>query len=62
MKKYVEIGFGNMWFIRTEIEHDNGQETEHRGIGRLTTVNDEGFKKVRKNRKAFKFLFGIAGA
>lgn len=78
MKKYVEVGFGNSWPIRTEIEHDNGEETEHRGIIRLTKVNDvylrvwvrqtvyiwsgkEGFKKKRKNRKAFKFLFGVAG-
>lgn len=67
-----------MWFIRTEIEDDNGDETEHRGIGNLTKVDcvylrvwagktvyiwssDEGFRKMRKNRKTFKFLFGIAG-
>ena len=79
MKKYIEIGFGNTWFIRTEIEDDNGNETEHGGIGHLTKVDgvylrvwvrqtvyiwssNEGFKKMRKNRTTFKFLFGIAGA
>lgn len=78
MKKYVEIGFGNTWFIRTEIEDENGEETEHRGFGHLTKVDgvylrvwvgqevniwssNEGFTKMRKNRNAFKFLFGIAG-
>lgn len=39
MKKYVEIRFGNTWFIRTEIEEDNGEEIEFRGIGRLTKVD-----------------------
>ncbi|RIV18034.1 DUF3977 family protein [Alicyclobacillaceae bacterium I2511] len=78
MKKYVEIRFGNTWFVRTEIEDENGGETEHRGIAHLTKVDgvylrvwvrqtdfiwssNEGVKKMRKNRKAFKFLFGTAG-
>ncbi|MDQ0170109.1 DUF3977 family protein [Paenibacillus tundrae] len=32
MKKYIEIGFGNTWFIRTELEHEDGTETEIKGI------------------------------
>ncbi|CAM4007963.1 DUF3977 family protein [Saccharibacillus endophyticus] len=32
MKKYIEIGIGNRWFIRTETEHEDGTETEARGI------------------------------
>ncbi|MFU1792567.1 DUF3977 family protein [Paenibacillus azoreducens] len=34
MKKYIEIGFGNRWFIRTELENDDGTETEIKGIVR----------------------------
>lgn len=30
--KYVEIGIGNSWLIRTEIERDDGTEYEKRGI------------------------------
>nr|WP_248930928.1 DUF3977 family protein [Paenibacillus hamazuiensis] len=30
--KYIEIGFGNTWFIRTEIEKENGTEYEVKGI------------------------------
>jgi len=30
--KFVEIGFGNRWFIRTEIEDSNGNEREYKGI------------------------------
>jgi len=79
MKKYIEIGFGNTWFVRTEIEDDNGDETEHKGIGRLTRIegvylrvwvgqtvfilsSNKGFQKMRKNRKTFKLVLGIAGA
>jgi len=79
MKKYVEIGFGNTWLVRTEIEDENGEETERRGIAHLNKIygvylrvwlghtvliwsSNEGFKKMRKSRNAFKFLFGISGA
>ncbi|KGE18420.1 hypothetical protein PWYN_28365 [Paenibacillus wynnii] len=32
MKKYIEIGFGNTWFIRTEIEEEDGTEREIKGF------------------------------
>ena len=32
MKKYVEIGIGNTWIIRTELESEDGYETEVKGI------------------------------
>ncbi|MFB5761638.1 DUF3977 family protein [Paenibacillus medicaginis] len=32
MKKYVEFGIGNKWFVRTEFEGDDGHEIEHKGI------------------------------
>lgn len=32
MKKYIEIGFGNRWIVRTEMEHEDGTETEIKGI------------------------------
>lgn len=35
LKKYIEIGYGNRWFIRTEVEHPDGTETEIRGIVKL---------------------------
>ena len=28
MKKYIEFGIGNTWCVRTEIEDDDGAETE----------------------------------
>lgn len=34
MRKYIEIGIGNRWFVRTEIEHADGTETEAKGIVR----------------------------
>lgn len=34
LKKFIEIGIGNTWFIRTEIEHEDGTETEVKGIAR----------------------------
>ncbi|GGH27072.1 DUF3977 family protein [Paenibacillus segetis] len=34
MKKYIEIGFGNTWFVRTELEYPDGTETEVQGIYR----------------------------
>lgn len=34
MKKYIEIGFGNRWFIRTELEHSDGTESEIRGFAK----------------------------
>lgn len=32
MKKYIEIGIGNRWFIRTEVENEDGTETEIKGL------------------------------
>ncbi|RCX21533.1 uncharacterized protein DUF3977 [Fontibacillus phaseoli] len=32
MKKYIEIGIGNTWFVRTELENEDGTETEIKGI------------------------------
>ncbi|WP_161979216.1 DUF3977 family protein [Streptococcus sp. S784/96/1] len=32
MEKFIEIGFGNRWFIRTEFEKDDGSEWEVKGI------------------------------
>lgn len=32
MKKYVELGIGNTWIIRTELESEDGCETEVKGI------------------------------
>ncbi|WP_340007522.1 DUF3977 family protein [Paenibacillus sp. FSL K6-0276] len=32
--KYLEIGYGNKWFVRTEIEDCSGNETEYKGIVR----------------------------
>ncbi|WP_233532168.1 DUF3977 family protein [Paenibacillus alkalitolerans] len=32
MKKYIEIGFGNTWFIRSELEDEDGTETEVKGF------------------------------
>jgi hypothetical protein len=78
MKKYIEFGIGNTWCVRTEIEDDDGSETEHRGIEPLSTVEgmyvrlwlgqtviivstNEGVKRMRKGRRAFKLLIGIAG-
>lgn len=34
MNKYIEIGIGNTWFIRTEIENGDGTEVEFKGIVR----------------------------
>lgn len=31
MTKYLEIGFGNSWFMRTEFEADDGTEYEVKG-------------------------------
>ena len=30
--KFIEIGIGNTWLIRTEIEQDDGTEFEQKGI------------------------------
>ncbi|WP_054703534.1 DUF3977 family protein [Bacillus sp. JCM 19041] len=30
--KYIELGFGNRWILRTEIEFPNGEEVEVRGV------------------------------
>lgn len=32
MKKYIECGFGNTWWLRTEFEHADGDEYEMKGI------------------------------
>lgn len=32
MKKYLEVGFGNTHFVRTEIELEDGSEIEKRGV------------------------------
>lgn len=38
MKQYVEIGIGNTWWVRTEVEHPDGTEDEVRGIRRFHRV------------------------
>ncbi|WP_373462608.1 DUF3977 family protein [Paenibacillus sp. V4I3] len=30
--KYIELGVGNTWILRTESEFDDGSEIEHKGI------------------------------
>ncbi|EJR63160.1 hypothetical protein IIO_02257 [Bacillus cereus VD115] len=30
--KYIEIGIGNRWFVRTETENTDGTEIEEKGI------------------------------
>jgi hypothetical protein len=30
--KFIEIGFGNTWFVRTEVELENGEEYEEKWI------------------------------
>ncbi|MCI0764928.1 DUF3977 family protein [Bacillus sp. TL12] len=30
--KYIEIGIGNRWLVRTEIEREDGTEYEQKGI------------------------------
>ncbi|WP_226675949.1 DUF3977 family protein [Mesobacillus jeotgali] len=30
--KYIEIGIGNTWLVRTETEMENGDEYEEKGI------------------------------
>lgn len=32
LNKYIEIGIGNRWWVRTELEHEDGTETEVKGI------------------------------
>ena len=32
--KYIEFGVGNRWLVRTEFEHEDGTETEQKGIHR----------------------------
>ncbi|OOE12713.1 DUF3977 family protein [Fictibacillus arsenicus] len=32
--KFIEFGFGNRWFVRTETELNNGTEFEEKGIVR----------------------------
>ncbi|MEI5906980.1 DUF3977 family protein [Bacillus spongiae] len=74
--KYIEIGIGNSWFIRTEIELEDGTECEEKGIKRPINLQSlylriwignsvliidsiEGFKRMKKKRKKFKFIVGI---
>ena len=74
--KYIEIGIGNRWFVRTETENKDGTEFEERGIIKpiyfeslyvrmwfrktgLILDTKEGFKKVKKRRIEYKFIFGI---
>lgn len=38
MKKYMELGFGNRWLLRTEIEMEDGTECEHRGVSWPTRI------------------------
>ena len=74
--KYIEIGIGNTWFVRTETENKDGTEFEERGIIKpiyfeslyvrvwfrktcLIFDTKEGFKKVKKRRIEYKFIFGI---
>ncbi len=38
MKQYVEIGIGNTWWVRTEVEHPDGTENEVRGIRPFSRV------------------------
>ena len=30
--KYIEVGLGNAWIVRTETEFDDGSEIEQKGI------------------------------
>jgi hypothetical protein len=74
--KFIEVGVGNRWIIRTETELNDGTEFEEKGIVgpiMLQTVyirlwilktvfildSKEGYKKMKKNRKAFKLILGI---
>lgn len=36
--KYIEGGIGTRWLVRTETEHADGTESEHRGVERLSVV------------------------
>ncbi|WP_410982787.1 DUF3977 family protein [Bacillus cereus] len=74
--KYIEVGIGNRWLVRTEIEREDGTEFEQKGIvkpiffesfylrvwlRKTCFIFDSkvGFKKLRKNRNAYKFILGI---
>lgn len=74
--KYIEIGIGNTWIVRTEFEMENGDEYEEKGIqgpinchsayirvwfwkSVIIIDSKEGLKTMQKNRKNFKFIFGI---
>ncbi|MEN1936318.1 DUF3977 family protein [Paenibacillus sp. 102] len=74
--KYIEIGIGNRWLVRTEIEREDGTEYEQKGVVKPINVESyylrvwfrktclifdskEGFKKVKKKRNEYKFIFGI---
>jgi hypothetical protein len=74
--KYIEIGIGNSWLVRTETELEDGTEYEEKGIigpikfhslyirvwiGKSVLIFDlkEGYKRMKKSRKDFKFIFGV---
>ncbi len=38
VKKYVEIGLGNRWLVRTETEYPDGTEEECRGFAQPFTM------------------------
>lgn len=40
MAKYIELGIGNRWLMRTEIEHADGTEAEYRGGEQLEAMHD----------------------
>jgi hypothetical protein len=44
MKKYIEIGIGNSWFVRTEFEHPDGTEYEVKGAKFPITVRSLYFR------------------
>ncbi|MFD0675943.1 MULTISPECIES: DUF3977 family protein [unclassified Paenibacillus] len=48
--KYIEIGLGNKWFIRTETEFADGTEIEEKGIIRPVKLHSMYFRIwVRKS-------------
>jgi hypothetical protein len=78
MKQYVEMGIGNTWWVRTEVEYPDGTENEVMGIRRFRRIDgiyfrfwmgktvwifssNEGLKRTKKHRQAFKIVFGISG-
>lgn len=76
LKIFTEIGYGNRHIVSTEIEK-GAQEKRVRGFVRMRITSiylriwigykvyilssNRGFEIKTKHRRAFKFLFGIAG-